>query len=71
MTNPKFTRAEYIKEQFDSLNQYEQIELAGKIFMSLNEQEQANIIYEYCSQRFKDRFIKEEELYNFYINPED
>lgn len=71
MENPKFTRAEYIKEQFDSLNQYEQIEFAGKIFMSLDEQEQANIIYEYCSQRFKERFIKEKELYNFYINPED
>lgn len=71
MENPKFTRAEYIEEQFDSLNQYEQIEFAGKIFMSLDEQEQANIIYEYCSQSFKDRFIKEKELYNFYINPED
>jgi hypothetical protein len=66
--NAKLTRANFLKECYDILDYHEQLEFVRKIFLELDNKEQAKVIYECCSQQFKNLFTNESKLYDFYMN---
>ena len=57
--NAKLTRANFLKECYDILDYHEQLEFVRKIFLELDNKEQAKVIYDCCSQQFKDLFTNQ------------